>query len=348
MANTYYSVFRNRNANNNIDRLGQARVADALLMLIELGESMQLHGTSPENILIDLDKGAAGLRQSSGAPHPYYMAPEVLFDGKAATQGSWIFSLGLLSYFVIYGKPYYEAADLRVTSLPELRSGRTSLIETGSGEPYAEALRDMTILSEDENARKKGVAKMLKTIMSIPAILQLYFRRPEGEAVVTLKIPTGGLNIRKGAEFTADSGQVTCKCPADLHFSFRPGKTVYHISDANASSRSPQTAPATSNAVKMLYLLDCENGNKQIPLFEVGDKPQKYMLQMKRTKPKMYYIILSTPNAGAKIKYRFTVPGNSPDCIFCIEYTPSNSFKICFLNVSDRTPIPNSEMRFTI
>ncbi|MCR4801790.1 MAG: hypothetical protein K5895_02135 [Lachnospiraceae bacterium] len=179
---TLHSLFYQQKFNNTISpAMSTENIADILLQLT--GAASREKSLSPENVDISNDHEIIVLEKKASL---YYIAPEILLYNHKTNKDTALYSIGMLLYFMLFGKNYYEVNNELLVMLPEMMQQRNCLIQQiGNSEEYA---KYETIIAEltswESELRAKAIPHILALAMDYPSKAKVKYHA-EGNIVFT-------------------------------------------------------------------------------------------------------------------------------------------------------------------
>lgn len=194
----------------------------------------------PRRILLDEDNHVT-IGQDEGAVDCFYAAPDVVFEGAAASIGSMRFSTGCLLFYMLNGKSYYDAYNLDLFETLEAASGK-SLVDPNV---YAGRASDIicALTAWNPEERAEGMGKLLQAVTTAPAVATLQYVC-NGQTVLTEQINLKETlhDYRSSQTVTGEDGKAYTILPGAT-VAFRPGTHPVKIPVALASGAAAGTGP---------------------------------------------------------------------------------------------------------
>ena len=339
---TLYSILNNTTlGTDNVSRIGPERIADILLSLCSSADKNELLPVSPKQIQID-NKGTLSYSHN-GEPDPYYCAYEVVFNDQKPDRESGWFTLGLLIYFTIYGKSFYDDKNINLSDIPELKNNSNSLIVCDAPQGndvlslYKKAMEKLTAWNKSE--RCKGVQFLLRAVGTYSSVAEIELWHNNNRIMVSnLTIDKKTTNIKANTVFTVDKAQY--KTTQDASIPFRPGTHTYKIKvvPANSTADTSQSPATISGEIqKSLHIQDLDTSKTR-----EKDKSYRFMIAEKD---------LSTNTVvKGRIVYRIEVPADQQNkvSLLKISYHPSSGCQLELLHKDGITRLYDTTLRFNV
>lgn len=327
---TLYTLFRNTGEQDNISVMGEDKIADTILSLIKLNEETHnLHGTSPEDILVNEKTNTLEIR-TSRVENPFYEAPEVLFFGKNPTPSSKFFSLAQLIFFVIYGRNYYEYRNIPLTTLPEIMEHSESLLGYNGNQKLDEALKVMSggFSRTDNSGRAEGLRPLLEFISAKTSAANITLKATGTSGILRLRVPGAGLAIKQGMVLKDKSGR-QFQVLESINISFRPGVHSYTVKSALISE----------NASLALGVHTRDNPGNITKLFELDGTAKRGTIEASRDKTREYIVVILNGSASVP-RYKFNVPASqNANCLIEFRYRPTGEITVVIIDKNTRKPM---------
>ena len=243
---TLYSLFYQKHpGNTRKPRMSEEEIADILLQLA--ASSSRGKVLSPENVELGQDHEIVNLDKE---PSLYYTAPEILLGKQAPDRDTALYSVGMLLYFMLTGRSYYEMSGELLSALPELMQQRDCLISGMEGRAgYAEyetILRELTAWSRQE--RSKALPHILSLAQKYPSTAEVIYRF-NGTDVYTETVVIAGQHLRIEDSKTirgTDGKAYHPKETATLYHRPVKYRTVIEVDAADMQNGGGMLAPAAS------------------------------------------------------------------------------------------------------
>lgn len=332
-----YKKFRNTRSASNLSRMGPDKIMDALLCLYNAVNEGTLLQAAPENIGIRED-GTVSVAPEADQ-NIYYAAPEVVLGMSAADKSSGWFTMGLLAYFVINGRSYYEAEELHIADLPDMvKTGQSLIPAQAAG--YMEDIpglldRAMSqFTSWRPEVRSKGVPFLMKAIRQYAAkadIQYVYNGKVVSTESRTLNPPHAVITAGYGV--TGKDG-VSYRVKNDCKMPFRPGTHKYTADVEIAASGSHGTGGA---GLPEKHLCIREASQQEMSrLIKLDQTAQEKWVEVDSGTAERYLFYTVTRGKATSLEYKFHVdiPAGAAGgrSLLRVSYNPPSECKIALYN----------------
>lgn len=166
---TLHYKFNNNGNQANTSIKSKEEIVDTIFCLVSAAIDDKLTCAGPERISITVDGNV--MIDNPEILDLYYAAPElVLCEANKATSSK-LFTVGLLAYFILIGKEFYEDKHMDVINMKELKGNGNGLIALKEEDLFdgSEVITDLvaavnkfTAWNQDE--REKGIPCVLRAI----------------------------------------------------------------------------------------------------------------------------------------------------------------------------------------
>lgn len=361
-----FKRFRNTHGSvNNLSRMNPEEIADVLFCLCNAFEEGTLLQAAPENLSVRED-GTVSVTPDSDK-NIYYAAPEVVLGKSGADKNSGWFTMGLLTYFIINGRSYYEAKGLNIVNLQDLTGKGESFIRAQRAAENAEnvpglldlAMRKFT--SWKPEVRYEGVSSLLKAIRQYTstAVIQYTYN---GRTVSTesRRLDPPSVMIAAGYRVTDESGSAY-QVKKDCKIPFRPGTHKYTVdvesrgAGRDAASGDRETGGADVRLEKYLCIQAASQRNMS-KLMKLEQTPQLKKVEVDRSAAARYLFYVATGDPvhrkTLRVEYKFhvdipagTAGGKS---LLYVTYDPPSGCKIALYNREGALQISDNVMHFEL
>lgn len=353
--------FRNTRYKNNLQRTGPEQIMDALLCLYNAVNEGTLLQAAPENIGIRED-GTVSVTPKADQ-NIYYAAPEVALGKSAADKNSGWFTMGLLAYFVISGRSYYEAKGLHIVDLPDMvKSGRSLIPAQGASEDTddIQELLDLAMsrfTSWEPEVRSEGASFLLKVIRQYTAKADIQYMH-NGKVVSTKSktLSSRSVIIAAGDSVTGKDG-VSYRVKQDCEMPFRPGTHKYtvdvEIEAAGRSAASGSRGTGGAGLPEKKYLCIQEASQPDMSrLITLGRTPQRKWVEVDCSAEAEYRFYVATIGRAIHAEHKFSVPipaGTADGKLqMLVTYNPPSECTIELYNRDGTSRLMSHAMRFTL
>lgn len=342
--------FRNTRYKNNLQRTGPEQIMDALLCLCNAVNEGTLLQAAPENIGIRED-GTVSVTPKADQ-NIYYAAPEVALGKSAADKNSGWFTMGLLAYFVISGRSYYEAKGLHIVDLPDMvKSGRSLIPAQGASEDTddIQELLDLAMsrfTSWEPEVRSEGASFLLKVIRQYTAKADIQYMH-NGKVVSTKSktLSSRSVIIAAGDRVTGKDG-VSYRVKNDCEMPFRPGTHKYAVDvEIEAAGRNA--------GLPEKYLCIQEASQPDMSrLIKLDRAPQRKWVEVDWSAEAEYRFYVATIGRAIHAEHKFSVPipASTADgkLQMLVTYNPPSECTIELYNRDKTSRLMSHVMRFTL
>lgn len=342
--------FRNTRYKNNLQRTGPEQIMDALLCLCNAVNEGTLLQAAPENIGIRED-GTVSVTPKADQ-NIYYAAPEVALGKSAADKNSGWFTMGLLAYFVISGRSYYEAKGLHIVDLPDMvKSGRSLIPAQGASEDTddIQELLDLAMsrfTSWEPEVRSEGASFLLKVIRQYTAKADIQYMH-NGKVVSTKSktLSSRPVSIAAGDRVTGKDG-VSYRVKQDCEMPFRPGTHKYAVDvEIEAAGRNA--------GLPEKYLCIQEASQPDMSrLIKLDRAPQRKWVEVDWSAEAEYRFYVATIGRAIHAEHKFSVPipaGTADGKLqMLVTYNPPSECTIELYNRDKTSRLMSHVMRFTL
>lgn len=345
-----YKKFRNtRGSANNLSRMGPERIVDALFCLYDAFNKGALLQTAPENIAL-LEDGTVSVAPEADR-NIYYAAPEVVLGKSAADKNSGWFTMGLLAYFVINGRSYYEAEGLHIVNLQDMTKTGGSLIRAQGGAEYAEDIPGLLDLAMSRftswkpETRQEGVPFLLKAIQQYTATADIQYRY-NGKIVSMESRPLTPPSITVAAGYrVTDSGGTVYLVRNSREIPFRPGNHKYavdvEIEAAGRSAPSDHYEPGGAAGRPEKYLsIQAASRQGMSRLIRLDQNAQEKWVEVDSGTAARYLFFATTydpvreKTTSLEYKFHVDIPAGAAGgrSLLRVSYNPPSECKIALYN----------------
>lgn len=354
------TLFNNKIARaNNFSRSGGEVIADTILSLCADADAGRLKALSPEHIKISPD-GSVSYSQTD-AESPYFSAYESVFENKKADKESGWFTLGLLIYYIVFGRTFFKDNGIDIVCLPERKNSAVSLItaesflndntslntaDSNALTLYKQAMVKLTFWNRSN--RYLGVKHLLDAVHTYTSVATIEFFENQTkvfEAPFSFNEPV--LNFKPNTQLKNPENGRIYVTTENIKIDFRPGRHTYRVKVK--STQSTDTG-ATARAGRFLCIKTPDN--KTYNLFEISNTPRMLRLAVTCETAKQYTFFESnSADNQYKALYKIDIPAdsNNRNSVLEITYNPSGSCEVCLLNKDCTAKLYNGKgIRFNI
>lgn len=342
--------FRNTRYKNNLQRTGSEQIMDALLCLCNAVNEGTLLQAAPENIGIRED-GTVSVTPKADQ-NIYYAAPEVALGKSAADKNSGWFTMGLLAYFVISGRSYYEAEGLHIVDLPDMvKSGRSLIPAQGAAEDTddIQELLDLAMsrfTSWKPEVRSEGASFLLKVIRQYTSKADIQYMH-NGKVVSTESkaLSSRSVIIAAGDRVTGKDG-ASYRVKKDCEMPFRPGTHKYTVDvEIEAAGRNA--------GLPEKYLCIQEASQPDMSrLIKLDRAPQRKWVEVDCSAEAEYRFYVATIGRAIHAERKFSVPipaGTAGGKLqMLVTYNPPSECTIELYSRDKTSRLMSRAMRFTL
>lgn len=348
---TLWNKFKNTDdSGHSISRMNPEEIADTLFCLCNAVEEGTLNRAAPENITIKED-GTVSVSQEAGL-NIYYAAPEIVLGKKNADKNSGWFTLGLLAYFVINGRSYYEDKSFHIVNLQDMMANGSSLIIAQGVNEEVEDVPSLLRLSIQKftswapESRAEGVPILLRAVEQYSAKAKISYRYLEQTiATKTIMVGPPSANFTTGSVVSGDDGKVYF-VSENVSIPFRPGKHPYivkvDVSHSDQYERYLCVQPASRSKKTKLMKLDTDVQMRKIEVDRRID--QSYL----------FYVLtgdsVRQKTIHEEYKFHVDIPAavSVDSSLLQITYNPANGYEVVLYNRAGTEQISANVLYFEL
>ena len=322
---------------DNISRINPEEIVDVAYCLCTAVNDRKLILASPECISIK-DDGSVKIDTTNGV-NMYYASPEVILGRKKPDSKSAWFTLGLLIYFVIHGRSYYDDRSLNIVNMTELQTNGQGLIDTDNVSENTEDIPGLLRLAMNRftrwnpDMREEGAKFLLKAVQKYSSTAEVRYLYGNKEVYFErLNITSGSVQCPHSLVLRGNDGK-DYRAVRKMKIPFRPGVHKYNMHVDLASGGHVLHTTALAEYIGMtidskpekirLMKIDDENTSKRIFIkLNVPHQFDFYHLvvdsatdQIKSTTHKYQ---LMTPRSTTRTDAAIVVELNSRKCRLCL------------------------------
>lgn len=350
---------------HSISRMNPEEIADTLLCLCNAVEEGILIQAAPENITIKED-GKVSVSLDAGL-NIYYAAPEVVSGRKDADKNSGWFTLGLLAYFVINSRSYYEDKSLHIVDLQEMMGNESSLImaygvnEEAEDVPSLLGLSIQKFTSWDPECRSEGVPVLLRAVEQYSATAEISYRYlGQTIATKTIMVNPPNANFTSGSAVSGNDGK-TYLVSENMSIPFRPGNHQYIVNVGacrivrSENIQLENTGPSVALYERYLCV-QVALQPKKTKLMKLDTDAQAKKIEVNRRIDQRYLFYVLTGDPGRQktiheeFKFRVDIPADTSvvSSLLMVVYDPANGVDIALYNRDGTKRISDNVLHFEV
>ena len=335
---------------HSISRMNPEEIADTLFCLCNAVEEGTLIQAAPENITIKED-GTVSVSQETGL-NIYYAAPEIVLGKKNEDKNSGWFTLGLLAYFVIYGRSYYEDNSFHIVNLQDMMANDSSLIMARGVKKEAQDVPSLLRLSIQKftswvpESRAKGAPVLLRAVEQYSAAAEISYRYlDQTVATETIMVSPPNANRTAGSAVSGDDGEMYF-VSENVRIPFRPGKHRYIVN-----------VDVSSNGHYERYLcIQPSTQQKKTKLMKLDTDMQMRKIEVDRRSGQSYlfYVLTGDPVLQKTIheeyKFHVDIPADEgvDSSLLQITYDPANGYEVVLYDRAGTEQISDNILHFEL
>lgn len=350
---TLYEKYKNEDSiDNNIGRINPEDIVDSLYCLCNSVENGEFIQASPENIVIN-ENGTVLLLNDPNF-NLYYVAPEVIMGKKKADKMSAWFTLGVLCYFLINGRSFYNDKSINVVTMKEMGNIGSGLITAEGIDQLAEDVPSLLSLamekftSWDPLKRSEGVKYVLKAVKQYTSVA--VFNYEDNDQIVKsdrFAVEGSSLSCEEGASITDEDGNVYSVLKTET-VPFRPGVRTYTIRVKKAETDAP-------NELFEKYLcVQIAPETKKYRLMKLEALCDSTKIEVDRSADRRYvfYVLTGDPirrkTISDEYKYYVNIPAAplGGTSLLQVSYNPDTGFDVALYNRAGTVQISDNVMHF--
>lgn len=333
-----------------ISRMNSEEIADTLFCLCNAVEEGTLVQAAPENITVKKD-GKVTVSLDAGL-NIYYAAPEVVLGKKNADKNSGWFTFGLLAYFVINGRSYYEDKSFHIVELQEMMANESSFIMAGRVDEEAEDVSSLLSLSIqkftswDPECRSEGVPVLLRAVEQYFAAAEISYRYLDQiVATETIEVNPPNADCTKGSAVSGNDGKVYLVSES-VSIPFRPGKHQYVVNVGVSQGSSYER-------YLCIQVVSQSKKTKLIKL-DAGAQTKKIEVDRRIDRSYLFYVLTGDPVRQKTIrqeyKYHVDIPADvsNDSSLLMVVYDPANGIDIALYNRAGNKRISDNVLHFEV
>lgn len=351
---------------HNISRLNPEEIADTLFCLCNAIEEGTLIQAAPENITIK-EEGKVSVSLDTGL-NIYYAAPEVVLGKKDADKNSGWFTFGLLAYFVIHGRSYYEDKSFHIVNLKEMMENESSFIMAWGVDEEAEdvpglfSLSIQKFTSWDPECRSDGVPVLLRAIKQYSGTAEISYRYLDRiVATETIMVHPPNADCTKGSDVSGNDGKVYL-VSENVSIPFRPGNHRYIVNVDLSRIDRPENHGFVNSGVshdspyERYLCIQVDLQPKKTRLIKLDESAQERKIEVDRRTDRRYlfYVLTGDPVRQKTIceeyKYYVDVPAGASNgsSLLVVAYDPANGVDIALYNRAGEKQISDKILHFEV
>ena len=321
--------FKNTNkVDNNLSTFSPEVLMDHLLSLCSAIEEETLVQPSCQNISID-EEGKVHTLQNETLD-AYFMAPEVVFGKQEADKQSAWFSLGLLIYYIIFGRTYYEDKNILLVHLDERMKTSSSLIQDVHIPEFLNTpMKQLTSWKRED--REKGVKTLLEAIKKYGCTVELQYM--DQDKLIEKQQITFNQPVKMLMAHTPIHSSYCIE--KDTQLTYRPGFHIYKV----------PVIQEENNIVKFLCI-----GSQELIKLD-GREKRRSRFKVSREKEVEYEFYICTKDINTKtivdntLKFKLKVSKNEQykESIVTLEYDPKKGLDLLVTDMSGKVQLAPSQ-----